>query len=488
MSDSEAQLRLEASVSGLAEKVPFVSARATLSTGQRRVLLGALLVIVVAGVAWTVPTLIALISVVTVAYIAVAGYRIVLFVKSARPDVMVVVGDDEVRAMADAELPVYTVLVPAFRETEVIGTLVNRLSQMEYPPHKLDIKILVEADDAETIAAVSEIETGEQFELVLIPPAEPRTKPKALNYGLTLAGGELVAVYDVEDEPDPLQLRRAALALNRLGPEVGCLQAKLSYNNPDQNLITQWFTIEYLLWFSYLLPGLASLGAPIPLGGTSNHFRRSVLRAMGAWDPYNVTEDADLGIRMFREGYTVGILESVTLEEANSDFVNWVKQRSRWYKGYIQTFCVHMRAPRKLHAEIGLRGMVQLFLFVGGTPLLALLNPIFWLMTIVWFLGHPAFIQSLFPAPLYYGSLACWAFGNFLLVYFTVASCRLGKRFELLWAALLVPLYWVMMSMAAAKAFFQLLGAPTFWEKTVHGLQREPEGDADLNVSSPSGS
>src|ERR1700676_5318560 len=148
--------------------------------------------------------------------------------------------------------------------------------------------------------------------------------------------------------------------------------------------------------------------APIPLGGTSNHFRRSTLQAMGAWDPYNVTEDADLGIRMFREGYTVRVLESNTFEEANSDFVNWMKQRSRWLKGYLQTFAIHLREPRELKRELGWKG----------------------------------------------------------LMHFTIMSCRIANRGELLVPALLVPLYWIMMSMAAIKAVSQLVGAPSFWEKT----------------------
>ncbi len=486
ISDTEARLRLEASVSGLADRVPFVSARAILSRGQRIALLAFLAILVGGLVVGPTQTIIALVAVITVAYVSVSGYRIVLFVRSARPGVVVVVSDEQARSTADDDLPLYTVLVPAFQETEVVHTLLERLERIEYPVDRLDIKLLVEADDEATMEAVNRADPGAQFELVVIPPAEPRTKPKALNYGLTLARGELVAVYDVEDDPEPLQLRRAAFALSRSGPEVACLQAKLSYNNPNQNLITQWFTIEYAMWFSYLLPGLASLGAPIPLGGTSNHFRRSVLRSMGAWDPYNVTEDADLGVRMYREGYKVGVLESVTFEEANSDFVNWVKQRSRWYKGYLQTFFVHLRGPVKLYREIGLRGIAQLFLFIGGTPLLALLNPIFWLMTIVWFLAHPAFIQALFPAPLYYSSLACWALGNFLLLYLTLASCRLSRRPELLGAALLVPLYWVMMSIAAAKAFFQLIGAPSFWEKTVHGLHRDQDATVDAMSESRS--
>ena len=346
---------------------------------------------------------------------------------------------------------------------------VNRL---DYPRDRLEVLLLVEADDTETIDAVVSLDPGGHFRLVLVPPAEPRTKPKALNFGLTMARGELIAVYDVEDEPDPLQLRRAATALRRLGPDVGCVQAKLSYSNPTQNLITRWFTIEYAMWFTFFLPGLASLGAPIPLGGTSNHFRRRVLRSLGGWDPYNVTEDADLGVRICREGYKVKVLESVTMEEANSDFVNWVKQRSRWYKGYLQTFFVHLRSPRELRRDVGWSGLGHFCIFVGGTPLLALLNPLFWAMTVVWFVIHPAFVERIFPALVYYVGLACWAFGNFLLGYLTLLSCRMTRRGGLLFAALSVPVYWVMMSVAAAKAFWQLVASPTFWEKTVHGLYR----------------
>jgi cellulose synthase/poly-beta-1,6-N-acetylglucosamine synthase-like glycosyltransferase len=363
------------------------------------------------------------------------------------------------------------VLIPAYREPEVINHLISSIVRMDYPVNRLEVLVLVEADDDETIEAVRDADPGRQFKLVLVPPAEPRTKPKALNFGLTLARGELVAIYDAEDEPDPLQLRRAAVALRRLGPDVGCVQAKLSYSNPEQNLITKWFTIEYAMWFSFFLPGLATMHAPIPLGGTSNHFRRLALRSLGGWDPYNVTEDADLGIRMFREGYSVRVLESVTLEEANSDFVNWVKQRSRWYKGYLQTLFVHLRSPRELVREMGWAGVAHFVIFVGGTPVLAFLNPVFWVLTALWFVGHPAFIERVFPAPVYYLGLACWAFGNFMLGYLTLISCRITRRGEFLWAALLVPLYWVMMSAASIKAVVQLVGRPAFWEKTAHGLQ-----------------
>src|SRR5207247_7375152 len=224
----------------------------------------------------------------------------------------------------------------------------------------------------------------------------PRTKPKACNYGLTLARGDLLTIYDAEDRPDPLQLRRAAVAFRRLDDPVACLQARLSYHNANQNMITRWFTAEYLTWFGGLLPALVEQGAPVPLGGTSMHIRTDVLRMIGAWDPYNVTEDADLGLRLHRLGYRTHVLDSTTYEEATSDFVNWVKQRSRWYKGYMQTWLVHSRHPRRLWKELGPTGFLSFHLTIGATPLVPLINPIFWLLTLLWTVGHFPFIETLF--------------------------------------------------------------------------------------------
>jgi cellulose synthase/poly-beta-1,6-N-acetylglucosamine synthase-like glycosyltransferase len=360
----------------------------------------------------------------------------------------------------------------------VVLKLIENLGQMDYPTNRLEVLILVEEDDEETLSALRASDPPSQFKMVVIPPAEPRTKPKALNFGLTLARGEIVAVYDAEDMPDVLQLRRAVVALSRYGPEVGCVQAQLSYKNATQNIITRWFTIEYAMWFSFFLPGLVTLNAPIPLGGTSNHFRRAALRALGGWDPYNVTEDCDLGIRMFRARYEIKVLESVTLEEANSDFVNWVKQRSRWYKGYLQTFLIHLRAPRQLKREIGFKGIGHLCAFVGGTPILAVVNPFFWTITLIWFVAHPVFVEEIYPAPVYYIGLTLWAGGNFLLLYLTVLTARHTMPVGLVLAALLVPLYWVMMSIASVKAIWQLVITPSFWEKTAHGLDAESEQES----------
>ena len=480
MNEAEAQLRLEASVSGLADRVPLVSARSLFTRGQRNVAIGLLVAIVIGLVLNALLTVTAIIAVFTLGYLIAVVYRAYLFTRSSKTDALERVTDEEALSISDSDLPFYTIMIPAYNEASVIVKLVENVAELDYPADKLEVLILVEADDEATLSALRTATAPWQFRLVLIPPAEPRTKPKALNFGLTLARGEIIAVYDVEDAPDILQLRRAAVALGRYGPEVGCVQAQLTYSNATQNIITRWFTIEYAMWFSFFLPGLSSLGAPIPLGGTSNHFRRSALRTLGAWDPYNVTEDCDLGIRMFREHYQIKVLESETLEEANSDFVNWVKQRSRWYKGYLQTFLIHVRSPRQLVKEIGTKGVLHLCAFVGGTPILAALNPLFWLLTILWFVAQPQFVKAVFPAPLYYVSLVLWVFGNFLMWYLTVLTARHIRREGLVLAAVLVPLYWVMMSVAALKAMWQLLITPSFWEKTTHGLGSN--GDAELDT------
>jgi glycosyltransferase XagB len=475
MRDAEVELRLDASISGFADRVPLMSARNLVSRGQRNFLAGLLIVVVIGLVLNARFTIAAIVGFFTLLYLIAVAYRSYLFTRSSRSDALEIVTDEEALTVPDSELPFYTILLPVYDEASVIINLVENLAQMDYPANRLEVLILVEEDDQETFGALRAAQPPPQFKLVVIPPAEPRTKPKALNFGLTLARGDIVAIYDAEDTPDILQLRRAAVALSRYGSEVGCMQSQLSYRNATQNIITRWFTVEYAMWFSFFLPGLVTLGAPIPLGGTSNHFRRSALRALGGWDPYNVTEDCDLGIRMFREHYRIKVLESTTLEEANSDFVNWAKQRSRWYKGYLQTFLIHLRSPRELKNETGLRGIFHLWAFVGGTPILAIVNPIFWILTLAWFVAQPLIVKEIFPAPVYYVGLALWAFGNFLLWYLTVLTARHTRSVGLVLAAMFVPIYWVMMSIAALKAMWQLLATPSFWEKTAHGL----DADAD---------
>jgi cellulose synthase/poly-beta-1,6-N-acetylglucosamine synthase-like glycosyltransferase len=440
--------------------------------GWQRVVARAVAAAIVLGLILNaVATMTVLIGIATILYLATVAYRLQLFWVSLEGPRLVVVSDERARAVPNECLPIYTVLVAAYKEQEVIADAIAALESLDYPRDRLDVKLLLEEDDPATIEAARNAQLPSHVQLLLVPPSEPRTKPKALNFGLGFARGTLLTVYDAEDRPDPLQLRRAAVAFGELPAKIASLQAKLSYYNAGQNMLTKWFTIEYAGWFALLLPGLAAHGAPLPLGGTSTHIRRDVLERVGAWDSYNVTEDADLGIRLHRAGYRTYVLDSTTLEEANSDFVNWIKQRSRWYKGYLQTWLVHMRDPRRLLGDIGPRAFVSFQLFVAGPPILALINPLFWLLTILWFAGRPAFIADLFPSWLYYPGIVCLTFGNFAFLYMAIVSAHWTGRPALVAAAFLVPVYWAMMSIAAVKAAMQLVKAPFLWEKTTHGLQ-----------------
>ncbi|OCH81059.1 N-acetylglucosaminyltransferase [Gordonia sp. UCD-TK1] len=385
------------------------------------------------------------------------------------------VSDDDARAIPDADLPVYTVLLPVYGEPEIVANLVAGVGKIDYPADKLDILLVLEADDHETRAAVEHADL-DGITPVLVPPSEPRTKPKACNVAMSLPSerSDIVTIYDAEDIPDPLQLRRAAAVFAASPPEVGSVQARLGYYNERENLLTRWFAIEYDQWFSYMLPALSASKCVIPLGGTSNHIRTDVLREVGGWDAYNVTEDADLGIRLARYGYRTVVLDSLTGEEANADVVNWVRQRSRWYKGYLQTFLVHTRHPVDMIRELGLVPALRISNLTAGMPIANTLNLLFWALLLVWFAGKPGFMHSLFPGPIYYLCVLMFTVGNLATIMLGVVSTRTLGKPHLLGAALLVPGYWFLQSMAAIKSMAQLIYKPSYWEKTVHGLSAMP--------------
>src|SRR5581483_7145367 len=299
-----------------------------------------------------------------------------------------VAADDEIamlaRQLKDDELPVFTVLVPMFREPEMLPMLAHALRQLDYPLGKLDIKIVLEAGDHATIEVARTLGLEGVFEVIRVPPSSPQTKPKACNFALRFARGEYLVIYDAEDRPEPDQLRKVVATFRKSPPEVACLQCRLNYYNADENWLSRMFTLDYSLWFDQVLPGLERLNIPIPLGGTSNHFKIKVLRELHAWDPFNVTEDADLGLRLTQKGYKVGVVDSTTFEEACCHPASWVRQRSRWIKGYMQTFLVHTRRPLQFVRNSGLLGLLGFVCFIGGTVIAALLNPLFWILFLVW--------------------------------------------------------------------------------------------------------
>lgn len=446
------------------------AARTQLSRGQVRWMIIVLL-LAIAGL-WAgfslMDYLIGVIALITIAYLANVLFTI--FVISRGSTETSVCLKTQAKALEWATLPTYSVLVPLFKEVSVLDQLIHNLCQLRYPLGKLRIMLLVEEDDTDLSLALRIKQLPPQFEVLRIPHSLPKTKPKALNVGLSWVESDLVTVYDAEDQPDPMQLLKAVAAFRNADSSVVCVQAALEYHNPKQNLLTRFFASEYAVWFRLFIPGLSRARLLFVLGGTSNHFKTSALRELGGWDPYNVTEDADLGIRIARAGYRIIAIDSVTYEEANSDPWNWVRQRSRWIKGYMQTYLVHMRNPVRLLRELGIGKFITFQLMVGFAPLANLLNPVFWIMTLVYLLTGSDFIESLFPTTIFYIGAVCLFVGNVITIYVKMNGALLQGEYASIKWMLAAHGYWLLMCIAAWRAVFQLIFRPHFWEKTVHGL------------------
>lgn len=373
-------------------------------------------------------------------------------------------GADDV-PVPDAELPFYTVLVPAYREEEVIGGLVRHLAALDYPPDRLEVLVLVERHDPGTARAVLAADPPPFVRLVRLPPGPPQTKPRSVNLGLLLARGELLVVFDAEDRPDPGQLRRVAARFAARGGELACVQAQLLFHNAEGNWLTRQFAMEYALRFTLALPGLVRLGMPVPLGGTSNHFRTATLRALGGWDAWNVTEDADLGMRCAAMGHRTETIESVTWEEALGAVRPYVRQRTRWFKGFLLTTVVHTRRPRRTVRGFGVRGLFTLLGIVAGAAVTSFVQPLLAALTLIGLCGlfwSPAGAGLLLP------SVAAQAVAGLAWTAITFAAARragLGAP----WHALLTPLASVLWWFAAWRAVHQLVFSRFSWEKTPHG-------------------
>ncbi|MFV0293600.1 MAG: glycosyltransferase family 2 protein [Paracoccus sp. (in: a-proteobacteria)] len=375
-------------------------------------------------------------------------------------------------------LPVMSVIVPLFHESDVAGKLVGRLSRLDYPRELTDILLVTEATDQITQDALKDVRLPHWIRVVTVPPGPVQTKPRALNYALNFCCGDIVGIWDAEDRPDPDQLHKIARGFAFAKPDVACLQGQLDYFNPRTNWLARCFTIEYASWFRANLPGIAQLGLIVPLGGTTLFFRRDVLEKMGGWDAWNVTEDADLGVRLARRGWRTELVDTTTDEEANCRTIPWIKQRSRWLKGYAMTWGVHMRDPIFLWRELGARRFVAFQVQFLGTMSQYLLAPVlwsFWLLT----LGFPHILRQ----PL----SSIWN-GNAVPILFTlfVASELLSMVISL-WAVRdekhrhlrkwvpLMHLYFPLGCLAGWKAIYEVITNPFYWDKTVHGVFEEHE-------------
>jgi glycosyltransferase XagB len=454
--DSALAKRLaDEAANGLARRMPELSAHVVITKAQSAVLTTAVIAPLGCAVLWPeamwqmaiwLTSLAFLIGIVFRAAISGIGMRTAPQADAAALD----------------DLPVYTILVPLYREANVLAKLAEALAQLDYPPALLDIKIIVEEDDDETRAAASAL--APPFEIVCVPRGEPRTKPRACNYALNFARGAFAVIYDAEDEPEPTQLKKAVAAFRARPADVACLQARLNFFNASENWLTKVFAIDYALWFDIMLPGLQRLGVPMPLGGTSNHFRTETLRRLGGWDAFNVTEDADLGIRIAQLGGRVEMLDSITLEEAPRHWRVWKTQRARWMKGYMQTWLVHTRRPFALIGRAGLGGFLAFHLFIGGAVAAALATPLLWAL----FAASMLLARDQAAAI----SLSSLITGNVLLTALAMAAPVRRGWPDLSPYGIGMALYWTLIAVAAWRGLKELVLRPSHWDKTEHGLSR----------------
>ncbi|RYU86232.1 glycosyltransferase [Mucilaginibacter terrigena] len=463
---------IKSAVFELMKRDPDNSAIVTFSTAQLIVIF-VIIGMVTIGLVLSFKNTSIIINVIISSFFLVAiMFKLFLALVGSRFELHQAVTKDDLKQGNDDTLPIYTILLPVYKEDKLIKKLIWNLQSIDYPRHKLDIKLLIEEDDDKTFNAVKNLDFPAIFEVIVVPFHMPKTKPKACNYGLHFARGKYLTIYDAEDIPDTDQLKKVVSLFAKLPPDYICVQSALNYFNRNENFLTRMFTLEYSYWFDYMLPGLDTLDIPIPLGGTSNHFKLNELIELGAWDPFNVTEDADLGVRAYAKGYKIAIINSTTYEEANNEPFNWIRQRSRWIKGYMQTYLVHMRHPIELWKEIGWRGFMGFNFFIGATPVTFLVYPLMLTFFICYVVFDLSSIRTLFPDWVLFMSIFNLMVGNILMIYVNMIAVFKRRYYELILFAIANPIYWLMHSIAAYKGLYQLVTKPFYWEKTNHGLSK----------------
>lgn len=408
-------------------------------------------------------------AIVSLFYLSIVLFKLLIITKAMGSKPFIEVSELEIYRISPNILPFISIIIPLYREELVIPQIIRAMSAIDYPTDKMEIVITLEEYDIETITALGRIELPAHFKLLLLPDVRPKTKPKALNVAFNQLRGEYIVIYDAEIIPEATQLKKAYLAFSRF-PEIACLQTRLDHYNADQNLITKLFNAEFSFYYDLFLPGLQKLGYPIPLSGHSTFFRKSALTEVGAWDPYNVTEDCDVGIRLYRAGHKIGILDSISYEEATGGFDAWVLQRARWMKGFIQTSIVHLRHPLLFKNEIGgWMNFLSFLLTVPGTVLLNIINLFYLILLVAWFTTHSPLIQEFFPGLILYIAVFSFVLGNSIFIYLNLLGTYKRKRFSLVKYSLLSPIYWILLSIATVYGFVELITKPHHWQKTTHG-------------------
>jgi glycosyltransferase XagB len=365
----------------------------------------------------------------------------------------------EGQSVSDDDLPVYSVLIALHREASVVDQLVTGLSCLDWPKARLDMIFAIEESDIATRAALEAQTMDFPARILILPPVGPTTKPKALQAALPFTRGSLVCVYDAEDRPHPNQLKSAFSAFQNGCKELACVQAPLVTWNHRESWIAGQFSLDYAIWFQLVLPGLARIGHFLPLGGTSNHFKREALISVGGWDPFNVTEDADLALRLVRDNWQIATIAPPTREEAPPTFNNWVRQRSRWIQGHVITLAVHARQPRGLFRGLGFGGVFSAMIAMAIGPMAALLRAPM-MLALVWF-----WIDGALPVE---GLLLGFS-GMGVEVLLAALAIARDRRWSLLMSAATLPLYHVAQTIPAIRALSAVLFQPHYWQKTDHG-------------------
>ncbi|MGV6805907.1 MAG: glycosyltransferase family 2 protein [Ruegeria sp.] len=380
-------------------------------------------------------------------------------------------------------LPCVSILVPLHREREIAVALVRRLQKLTYPKALLDVILVLEENDNVTRDALGATELPNWIRTLEVPDlGNLTTKPRAMNYALDFCRGDILGVWDAEDAPVPDQIETVVRHFARAPEEVVCLQGVLDYYNPNTNWRSRCFTIEYSSWFRVILPGIARLGLVVPLGGTTFFFRRDKLLELGGWDAHNVTEDADLGVRLSRARYQTEIVDTATFEEANFRAWPWVKQRSRWLKGFMVTYLVHMRSPLGLMRDLGPWRFFGVQAFFLGTVGQFLLAPVLWAFWLS-FLGLANPFEAVVSPEVLRACVYLFLTAEAAnIIVGALGALAGGRRFLLPWVPTM-PLYYLLGVLAAYKALWELAVKPFYWDKTQHGQASEEGQSAESPIS-----
>lgn len=406
-------------------------------------------------------------AVISFFYLVLMIFKLYIVYKSTRKK-LVSVTPEELNSIKDSDLPQMSILIPLYREEDVITQIMDAMTAIDYPKEKLQVLITVESYDWKTRQAIEIMNPPDNFKIVTLPDVSPKTKPKALNVAFMQAIGEFLVIYDAEIIPDPQQLKKAYLGFKN-NPDIGCLQTRLDHYNSHENAMTKLFNAEFSFYYDLFLPGLTELGFPVPLSGHSTIFRRQVLEDIGAWDPYNVAEDCDMGMMIKRAGWKTDILDSVSREEATGEVGAWVRQRTRWMKGFIQTSIVHLRHPLGFIKDIGgWYNFFGFFLTVPGTVLLNFFNLFYWFLLIAWIFTGSTTIKYFFPGPILYISVISFILGNFIFTFLNLVGSYKRERYAMVKYSLISPIYWILLAYATVRAVFQIVVRPHHWEKTAH--------------------